>query len=178
MELSGNAGSQAQKLGLKAGQYIVGAGKKQYRPKVLLEEFRQARAKSKPFQMSVRSPTQMEKNIVQAFEALAMPVGLLGVVLVLGLPWIMYSYLTTSDSQQQDGFSKALSHPLPLTMMLAYACGQSGLALLEWRYTGILAKMQTVIELLRVVGLVLGLHLNKNNQALSKPLSRSNASLL
>ena len=114
----------------------------------------------------------------QAFQVLAMPSGLLGLVLVLGLPWVIYSHLTMSDSQQQDGFSKALSHPLPLTMMLAYPCGRSGLALLEWCYSGVLTKMKTVIELLHVVGLVLGLHLNKNNKALSKPLSSSNASFL
>lgn len=167
-------GSQAEKLGLKVGQHIVKIGKKKYTQ----AGYTQARAKEIPFQMSVRSPTQMEQNIEKAFEVLAIPAGLLGLVLVCGLPWVVYSHLTMSDSQQQDGFSKALSHPLPLTMMLAYPCGQSGLALLEWSYSGVLVKMETVIELLHVVGLVVGLHLNKNNQALSKPLSSSYASLL
>ena len=167
-------GSQAEKLGLKAGQYIVGVGTKKY----LLSVYQQARAKKTPFQMSVKSPTQMEQNIEQAFQVLIMPAGLLGLVLVLGLLWVMYSHLTMSDSQQQDGISKAFSHPLPLTIMLAYACGQSGLALLEWPYTGVIAKMKTLIEQLHVVGLVLGLHLNKNNKALSKPLSGSYALLL
>ena len=171
-------GSQAERLGLKAGQYFVGVGKKVYRLNVFLTVVKEAIAKSKPYQISVESPTKMEQNMEQAFQVLAMPSGLLGLVLVLGLPWAICSHLTMSDSQQQDGFSKALSHPLPLTMMLAYPCGQSGLALLEWSYSGVLAKMQTVIELLHVVGLVLGLHLNKNNKALSKPLSSSCASLL
>ena len=167
-------GSQAEKLGLKAGQYIVGVGTKKY----LLSVYQQARAKKTPFQMSVKSPTQMEQNIEQAFQVLIMPAGLLGLVLVLGLPWVMYSHLTMSDSQEQDGISKAFSHPLPLTIMLAYACGQSGLVLLAWSYTGVLAKMKTIIRQLHVVGLVLGLHLNKNNKALSKPLSGSYALLL
>ena len=174
-ELKGvQPGSQAEKLGLKAGQYIVGVGEKKYSQTAL----RKAKARSKPFQMSVKSPTQMEQSIDQAFQVLTMPAGLLAFVLVLGLPWVMYSHLTMSDSQQQDGFSKGLSHPLPLTMMLAYAFGQSGLALLEWPYTGVIAKMKTLIEQLHVVGLMLGLHLNKNNKALSKPLSGSYASLL
>ena len=167
-------GSQAEKLGLKGDQYMVKIGKKKYS----LTAFQQARAKKKPFQMSVKSHTQMEQNMESALQLLATPMGLLGLVLVLGLPWVMYSHLTMSDSQQQDGFSKALSHPLPLTMMFAFAFAQSGLALLEWPYSGVLAKMTTAIKLLHVVGLVLGLHLNKNNIALSKPLSSSYASLL
>eukprot|EP00434_Breviolum_minutum_P014862 symbB.v1.2.013102.t1/scaffold919.1/size152209/14 len=127
----------------------------------------------------------MEQNMEQASQVLepalkllAMPMGLLGLVLVLGLLWVMYNHLTMSDSQQQDGLRKTLSHPLPLTIMLAYAFSGSGLALLEWPYTGVLDKMTTAIELLHVVGLVLGLHLNKNNKALSKPLSSSYTSLL
>ena len=167
-------GSQAEKLGLKAGQYIVNIGKQKYTP----AGYKQARAKKIPFQMSVRFPTQMEQNMEQTFQVLAIPAGLLGLVLVLGLPWVIYTHLTMSDSQQQDGFSKALSHPLPLTMMLAYACGHEGLVLLEWSTSSIFRKMAAVIELLHVVGLVLGLHLNKKNKALSKPLSSSNASLL
>ena len=167
-------GSQEEKLGVKVGQYIVGVGKKKYRQAVL----QQAIAKKKPFQMSVKSPTQMEQNIEQALQVLGMLTGLVGLMLVLGLPWVMYSHLTMSDSQQQDGFSKALSHPLPLTIMLAYPCGQSALVLLAWSSLGVIAKMKPVIRLLHVVGLVLGLHLNKNNKALSKPLSGSNASLL
>ena len=119
----------------------------------------------------------MEQNMESALQLLAMPMGLLGLVLVLGLPWVMYSHLTMGDSQQQDGFSQALSHPLPLTMMLAYAFSKSGLALLEWPYSGVLAKMTTAIEQFPIVGLVLGLYLNKNSKALSKPLSSSNASL-
>lgn len=168
------AGSQAEKLGLKAGQYIVGVGEKKYR----LAVYHQARAKKIPFQMSVESPTQKEQNMELAFQVLMMPPGLLGLVLLLGLPWVIYGHLAISDSQQQDGFSKALSHPLPLTMMLAYPCWQSGLVLLEWSSLGIFHKMYTVIELLHVVGLVLGLHLNKENKALSKPLSDSYALLL
>ena len=174
-------GSQAEKLGLKVGQYIVKIDKKKYSRAL----YRQARAKEKPFQMSVKSPTQIEQNIEHAshvlkpaLQLLAMPAGLLGLVLVLGLLWVMYNHLTMSDSQQQDGLRKTLSHPLPLTIMLAYAFSESGLALLEWPYTGVLAKMKTVIRQLHVVGLVLGLHLNKNNKALSKALSSSNTSLL
>ena len=167
-------GSQEEKLGLKVGQYIVGVGKKKYRHAVVQE----AVAKKKPFQISVKSPTQMEHNIDQAFHVLGMLTGLLGLMLIFGLPWVMYSHLTMSDSEQQDGFSKALSHPLPLTMMLAYPCGQSALVLLECSSFGVLAKMKTSIELLHVAGLVLGLHLNKNNKALSKPLSGSYALLL
>ena len=172
--LAVGSGSQAEKLGLKAGEHFIRLGKKKFG----LIALRNAAKGSRPFEISVESPTKMEQKMEQAFQVLAMPSGLLGFVLVLGLPWVMYSHLTMSDSQQQDGFSKALSHPLPLTMMLTFAFAQSGLALLEWPYSGILTMVNDAINILHVVGLVLGLHLNKNNKALSKPLSGSNASLL
>eukprot|EP00434_Breviolum_minutum_P014863 symbB.v1.2.013103.t1/scaffold919.1/size152209/15 len=168
------SGSQGEKLGLKAGEHFIRLGKQKFR----LIPFQKAAKGSRPYEISVESPTKMEQNMEQAFQVLAMPLGLLGLVLVLGLPWVIYSHLTMSDSQQQNGFSKALSHPLPLTMMLAFAFAQSGLALLEWPYTRILTKVYDTINNLHVVGLVLGLHLNRNNIALSKPLSSSYASLL
>ena len=101
----------------------------------------------------------------------ALPSGLLGCLLLLGLPYIFYIRLIRMDKDWQlDLCSEVLSRPSILSITLVNALARAGFAMREWHYSDILAKMRAVAEVAFVSGLMTGLLLNARNDLLRTPL--------
>ena len=170
------AGSEAEKAGLKAGQHIIRVGTEQYSS----EAMRKALQGQTAFELSVESPSSRVQSLNLAITCLAMPAALLGCLLALTLPCLMYSHLFMSRQGHVDQFSKQLSRPLPQIVLVAFTCSRAGYTALEWPYmqSAFIEKLYMCTNLLSCTGLLLGLQLNRNHPAFSKQMDSSRAALL
>ena len=170
------AGSEADKEGLQAGQHIIRVGTEQYSSEAL----RKALEGQTPFQISVESPSSAAQNIELAIMCLAMPAALLGCLLALTLPCLVYSHLFMSSQGHLGEFSKQLSRPLLQIVLVACTCSWAGYTALEWPYmqSAFIEKLHLCAHLLSCTGLLLGLQLNRNHPAFSKQMDTSRAALL
>ena len=135
--------TQAERLGLKAGQHIVQVGAQQYSQAA----WRKAVEASKPFNITADSPTELEERVESGLWCMALPSGLLGCLLMLGLPYIFYNRLISMDKDWKlDLCSEVLCRPSILSITLVNASARAGFALREWYYSDILAKMRAVAE--------------------------------
>ena len=170
------AGSEADKLGLKAGQHIVRVGTEPFSSAAI----RKALQGQTAFKLSVESPSSTAQNIELAIICLVMPAALLSCLLVLTLPCLVYSHLFMSSQGHVDQFSKQLSRPLPQIVLVALTCARAGFIALEWPYmqSAFIAKLHLFGNLLSCCGLILGLQLNRNHPAFSKQMDSGRAALL
>ena len=170
------AGSEADKKGLKAGQHIVRVGAEQFSS----EAFRTALQGQTAFKLSVESPSSRVQSLNLAITCLAMPAALLGCLLALTLPCLVYSHLFMSSQGHLGEFSKQLSRPLLQVVLVAFTCSWAGYTALEWPYmqSAFIEKLYLCTNLLSCTGLLLGLQLNRNHPSFSKQMDRSSAALL
>ena len=170
------AGSQADKLGLKAGQHIITVGTEQFSSGA----FRKALQGQTAFQISVESPSTTVQNLHLATMCLAMPAALLSCLLALTLPCLMYSHLFMSSQGHLSEFNKQISRPFPQVVLVAFTCSRAGVAALEWPYMqfSFIEKLYMCAYLLSCTGLVLGLQLNHKHPSFSKQMDGSRAALL
>eukprot|EP00434_Breviolum_minutum_P018069 symbB.v1.2.015936.t1/scaffold1203.1/size131588/3 len=169
-------GSQADKLGLKAGQHVVRVGTEQFSPGA----FRKALEGQTAFKLSVALPSSRVQNIELAIMCLAMPAAILSCLLTLTLPCLVYSHLFMSSQGHVGEFSKQLSRPLPQIVLAAFMCSKAGFTALEWPYmqSAYIGKLHLSANLLSCIGLLLGLQLNRNHPTFSKQMDGSRAALL
>lgn len=169
-------GSQADKLGLKAGQHIIRVGARPFTSGA----FGEASTGSTEFTLLVELPSSMAVKAAKVITCLAMPAVVLSSILTLVLPFLIYIHLSASNKWHVDMFSKQLSHPLPLIVYAAFACSWFSFVALERPYmiTTAMDNAQLGTDFLYVIGLLLGLRWNRNHQAFNKPLDSASTSLL
>ena len=170
-------GSQADKLGLKAGQHIIRVGTRPFSSAA----FRKASTGSTEFTLLVELPSSMAVKAAKVISWLAMPAVVLNSILTLVLPFLIFIHLSASNKWHVDMFSKQLSHPLPLIVFAAWACSWAGFAALEWPYREVTTSIENArlgTDFCVIIGLLLGLRWNRNHEAFNKPLDSASASLL
>ena len=169
-------GSEADKEGLKVGQYITRVGTEPFNSGA----FRKAVQGQTTFQISVESPSSTAQNLNLAILCLAMPAAVLSCLLALTLPCLVYSHLFMSSQGHLGEFSKQLSRPLPQIVLVALMCSEAGFAALDWPYmqSALIEKLHWCAYLLSYTGLLLGLHLNRNHPAFRKQMDGRSAALL
>ena len=170
------AGSEADKKDLKPGQHIVRVGRTPFSS----EAMRKALQGQTGFELSVESPSSRVQSLNLAITCLAMPAALLGCLLALTLPCLVYSHLFVSSQGHLGEFSKQLSRPLLQIVLVAFTCSGAGYTALEWPYmqSAFIEKLHLFGNLLSCTGLVLGLQLNRNHPSFSKQMDGSRAALL
>ena len=169
-------GSQADKLGLKAGQHIIRVGTRPFSSAA----FGEASSGSTEYTLLVELPSSMAVKAEKVIACLAMPAVVSSCILTLVLPFLISIHLFASNKWQVDMFSNQLSHPLPLIVLAAWACSWASFAALEWpyRHTTSIENARLGTDFCVIIGLLLGLRWNRNHEAFNKPLDSASASLL
>lgn len=165
-------GSQAAQQGLRVGEYITKIGDKPFNHARMVRTVKLSTLTSVSFQVTVESPSTLAIKAKEVFLALSLFPGFVGGLLVLALPWMLFSV-------QRFGWkcsvvNRILSHPVMLALMVTQAAAQTGVAVINGINTDFLVAVEVGGSVICSAGVILGFLFNSGNLLVKVPLNREN----
>eukprot|EP00434_Breviolum_minutum_P021692 symbB.v1.2.019147.t1/scaffold1555.1/size186957/1 len=165
-------GSQAAQLGLRAGEYITKIGDKPFNYARMVRTMKLSTSNSVSFQITVEPPSWLAVKAKQVFLALSILPGFVGGLLVLALPWMLFS--VHRFGWTCSVVNRILSHPVMLALIVTQAAAKTGVAVANGINTDFLLAGEFCGKVMCSAGAILGCVFNFGNPLVKIPLNREN----
>ena len=165
-------GLQAAQQGLRAGQYITRIGDKPFTIARMYRAMRLSRSTSVAFQVTVEPPSWLAVKAKQVFLGLSILPGFVGCLLVLALPWMLFSLQRFGWNSSM--VNRILSHPVMLALVVTQAAARAGVALINGINTDFLVAVEFSGHVMCSAGVILGYVFTSGNPLVKIPLNKEN----
>jgi len=160
-------GFQAEELGLTTSQYITKVGDQKFSVAAYKKAERKYFEQSLPFNLTIETQSEHQVAFRSALSYMELPAGIVGFLLVLLLPWIIYKTLASGSQAPSQSFSYPLM-PVVLCTYALRAVAKTALHLLDWLDSGFVCLPAGHILLFG--GLIWGVRSNHCNPLLDVQL--------
>ena len=165
-------GSQAAEQGLRVGEYITRVGDKPFNSARMFRAVQLSTLTSVSFQVTVERPSTLAIKAKQICFALSLFPGFIGGLLVLALPWMLFS--VQRFGWKSSMVNRILSHPVMLALVVTQAAAKTGVAVINGINTDFLIAVEFGGSVICSAGVILGCLFNSGNLLVKILLNREN----